>query len=278
MAAGRRHSGEAQVAIPELLGSAGSAGTARSDRPADDPLPGRRRFSAAAFRRPDGNPTGFSVELARAACERLAITCTVQVRRFDLLLDALRDRQGDVVAAAIPTTASLRERFCGHRPLFQDSRPASPSARTGTSRRPEREALPGKASGWSGERPTRPLPRLHGKGHLQALSGPGGGRGRAEGGRDRLPVRGRPWACPWIGGEEFGRMLRILRRALSGEPVFRRRHRFHHPQGRRELCAGPSTSRSSSSGRRANTPSSICGSSLSPFTASPLHARGSKPH
>lgn len=67
----------------------------------------------------DGNPTGFSVELARAACERLAITCTIQVRRFDTLLDALADRQGDVVAAAIPITASLRQRFAVTSPYFK---------------------------------------------------------------------------------------------------------------------------------------------------------------
>lgn len=67
----------------------------------------------------DGNPTGFSVELARAACERLAITCTIQVRRFDTLLDALADRQGDVVAAAIPLTADLRKRFAVTAPYFK---------------------------------------------------------------------------------------------------------------------------------------------------------------
>ena len=67
----------------------------------------------------DGNPTGFSVELARAICERLAIACTVQVRRFDTLLDALADRQGDVVAAAIPVTASLRQRFSVTGPYFK---------------------------------------------------------------------------------------------------------------------------------------------------------------
>lgn len=59
----------------------------------------------------DGAPTGFAVELARAACERLSLTCTVQVRRFDTLLDALSEKQGDVVAAAIPITADLRQRF-----------------------------------------------------------------------------------------------------------------------------------------------------------------------
>lgn len=59
----------------------------------------------------DGQPTGFSVELARAACALLELGCTVQVRRFDTLLDALADRRGDVVAAAIPIRAPLHERF-----------------------------------------------------------------------------------------------------------------------------------------------------------------------
>jgi len=67
----------------------------------------------------DGNPTGFSVELARALCERLSLTCTIQVRRFDMLLDALADRQGDVVAAAIPLTENLRRRFGVTGPYFK---------------------------------------------------------------------------------------------------------------------------------------------------------------
>ena len=67
----------------------------------------------------DGAPTGFSVELARAACERLGLTCTIQVRRFDTLLDALAEKQGDVVAAAIPVTADLRRRFAVTAPYFK---------------------------------------------------------------------------------------------------------------------------------------------------------------
>jgi polar amino acid transport system substrate-binding protein len=89
----------------------------------------------------DGAPTGFSVELARAACERLAVTCTVQVRRFDTLLEALADRQGDVVAAAIPVNADLRRRFEVTSPYFKiparfavktspDTIAAAPDART----------------------------------------------------------------------------------------------------------------------------------------------------
>ena len=76
-------------------------------------------FPPLHFAGPDGVPTGFSVELARAACERLALACTVQVRRFDTLLDALAEGRGDVVVAAIPTTAALRQRFTTTRPYFR---------------------------------------------------------------------------------------------------------------------------------------------------------------
>ena len=72
------------------------------------------------FAGPDGNPTGFTVEIARAACELLAISCTIQTRRFDTLLDTLRDGGGDVVAAAIPVTADVRRRFAATLPYFRN--------------------------------------------------------------------------------------------------------------------------------------------------------------
>src|SRR5262245_21178276 len=36
----------------------------------------------------DGNPAGFNVDLARMICEELKVNCTVQMRRFDTLIDA----------------------------------------------------------------------------------------------------------------------------------------------------------------------------------------------
>ena len=36
----------------------------------------------------DGNPAGFNVDLARALCEEIKVTCTVQMRRFETLVDA----------------------------------------------------------------------------------------------------------------------------------------------------------------------------------------------
>ena len=76
-------------------------------------------FPPLHFAGPDGNPTGFAVELSRAVCEKLTISCTVQVRRFDTLLDALEAKQGDVVAAAIPLSEPLRGRFLATRPYFR---------------------------------------------------------------------------------------------------------------------------------------------------------------
>lgn len=76
-------------------------------------------FPPLHFGGADGAPTGFSVELARAACEKLGITCTVQARRFDTLLDALAKGDGDVVAAAIPLSPALRQRFAATRPYFR---------------------------------------------------------------------------------------------------------------------------------------------------------------
>jgi polar amino acid transport system substrate-binding protein len=76
-------------------------------------------FPPLHFGGPDGTPTGFVVELARAACEKLGFTCTVQARRFDTLLDSLGDNRGDVVAAAVPLTPEVRKRFTATLPFFR---------------------------------------------------------------------------------------------------------------------------------------------------------------
>ena len=62
------------------------------------------------FKGADGTPTGFNVDLARAICEELKVACTVQVRRFDTLLDALNENRGDAVIASLAITAQTRAR------------------------------------------------------------------------------------------------------------------------------------------------------------------------
>src|SRR5271170_139710 len=59
---------------------------------------------------PDGNPAGFNVDLARLLCDEIKAACTIQARRFDLLLDALSANQGDAVIASIAETADTRRR------------------------------------------------------------------------------------------------------------------------------------------------------------------------
>ena len=73
------------------------------------------------FAGPDGGLTGFSVELARAACEKLGWTCTVQARRFDTLLDSLAEGRGDVLAAAVNLTPPIRARFAASHLYFRGS-------------------------------------------------------------------------------------------------------------------------------------------------------------
>lgn len=73
------------------------------------------------FTAADGSLTGFSVELARAACEKLGWTCTVQARRFDTLLDSLAEGRGDVIAAGINLTPQIRQRFAASHLYFRSS-------------------------------------------------------------------------------------------------------------------------------------------------------------
>jgi polar amino acid transport system substrate-binding protein len=68
-------------------------------------------FPPLHFADPEGGLAGFSVDLARAICEKLGVACTIQARRFDTLIDSLSEGRGDVIAAAFPLDAALRQRF-----------------------------------------------------------------------------------------------------------------------------------------------------------------------
>lgn len=56
------------------------------------------------FALPDGRLTGFNVELAKAICEELDLGCTIQRRRWDLLLPALEDGGADAAIASLAIT------------------------------------------------------------------------------------------------------------------------------------------------------------------------------
>jgi polar amino acid transport system substrate-binding protein len=63
------------------------------------------------FRGPGGEPIGFNVDLARAICTELGLTCTIQVRRFDTLLAALDENKGDAAIASLMITPAARKQI-----------------------------------------------------------------------------------------------------------------------------------------------------------------------
>jgi polar amino acid transport system substrate-binding protein len=71
------------------------------------------------FAGPDGSHAGFNIDLARLICEELKITCTVQMRRFDTLLDALAENRGDAVMASIAMTPQARARVDFSDPYYR---------------------------------------------------------------------------------------------------------------------------------------------------------------
>lgn len=64
--------------------------------------------------------TGFNVEVARAICARLSIPCTVQVRPFPLLLEAVRENKADAIAAGVADTPALRLHLSYSVPYFRE--------------------------------------------------------------------------------------------------------------------------------------------------------------
>jgi polar amino acid transport system substrate-binding protein len=85
----------------------------------------------------DGNPIGFNVDLARSLCDEIKTSCTIQARRFDLLLDALDDNRGDAIIASIAITPATRRRADFTDPYYRT--PARFVARTDS---PIRDVLP----------------------------------------------------------------------------------------------------------------------------------------
>ena len=63
------------------------------------------------FTGPDGNPAGFNVDLARMICDEIGVPCTIQMRRFETLIDAVNANRGDAIIASIAVTPQLREKL-----------------------------------------------------------------------------------------------------------------------------------------------------------------------
>jgi polar amino acid transport system substrate-binding protein len=67
----------------------------------------------------DGNPAGFNVDLARMICDEIKVTCTIQMRRFETLIDALASNRGDAIIASLAVTPQLRARVDFSDPYYR---------------------------------------------------------------------------------------------------------------------------------------------------------------
>lgn len=66
-------------------------------------------FPPFNFASPDGRIVGFNVDLARAICDELGVSCTIQRRRWDLLVPSLNDGGGDAVIASLAMNEETRK-------------------------------------------------------------------------------------------------------------------------------------------------------------------------
>ena len=87
----------------------------RPERPDVTRLPTQIRFVTTedyppfSFRGEDGRPAGFNVDIARAICTELAISCTLEVMPFEALVAALEAGTADAAIAGIAITPATRQ-------------------------------------------------------------------------------------------------------------------------------------------------------------------------
>lgn len=94
------------------------------------------------FRGPGNQPIGFNIDLARAICLELELTCTIQVRRFDTLLSALEENRGDAIIASLAITPELRKRVA-----FTDRYYRTPARFVAATSFPAEDVTPEKIAG-----------------------------------------------------------------------------------------------------------------------------------
>ena len=186
---------------------------------------------------PDGNPAGFNVDLARLICEELKIACTIQMRRFDTLLPALDENRGDAVIASIAVTPETRKRVDFSDPYYRT--PARFVARRDVAIDDVRAGDSSKArrSRWSPAPRTRPISRrCSPKPSCGPIRHAGAAREALRKGEVDLLFGDGISLAFWLNGTDSAELLRVSRRAVHREPLFRRRRR-HRGQARQRHAA-----------------------------------------
>jgi polar amino acid transport system substrate-binding protein len=75
-------------------------------------------FPPFDFQGSSGSLEGFNVDMARAICRQLELTCTIQARRWDTIVAALEAGQADVIAASLVPSVQARSRLQFSMPYY----------------------------------------------------------------------------------------------------------------------------------------------------------------
>ena len=114
------------------------------------------------FAGPDGTPRGFNVDVARMICEEINVQCTVQMRRFDTLVDAVNRNRGDAIIASMAVNAKTRGQVDFSDPYYRAPARFVSAQRQAACPRARRVARAGAAEPYlrgTRDRDARPPPR-----------------------------------------------------------------------------------------------------------------------
>lgn len=75
-------------------------------------------FPPFTYEAADGKAAGVSVDLALAACGELKLTCTVVPKKFDELLPALQNNEGDMIISGLKIDETVLKNSAMTRPYF----------------------------------------------------------------------------------------------------------------------------------------------------------------
>jgi polar amino acid transport system substrate-binding protein len=75
-------------------------------------------FPPFTYEAADGKAAGVSVDLALAACVELKLTCVVAAKKFDELMPALLNNEGDVIVSGLKIDETVLKKTAMTRPYF----------------------------------------------------------------------------------------------------------------------------------------------------------------
>ena len=193
-------------------------------------------------------------------CEELKISCTVQMRRFDTLVQALNENRGDAVIASIALTPETRQARLQRSLLPQPARFVARRDAAIEDVRPEK--LEGrKVAVVAGSAHEAYLKALFTEAELRPYPTPDLARRALRRGEVDLLFGDAISLAFWLNGTDFGGLLRLPRRAVLRQAASSARASASRCARATIRCARRSTGRCSGSGSRAVSPT--CGCAIS---------------